>query len=118
MLMSLKETIHWFSNIQYSIIMPGHQVMALDTANRRITEEKGTIKVAYNANRMSEKITTHPRKWVPFFRFFSTPLSINKITAFFIHECPYIEGASELPSRSNVSSLSATFLIFFKSSGL
>lgn len=53
--MSLKETIHWFSNIQHSIIMPGHQVMALDTANRRIAEGKGSIKVNYNTNRMLEK---------------------------------------------------------------
>ena len=29
-----------------------------------------------------------------------------------------MEGARELPRRSNVSSLSAIFLIFFKSSGL
>lgn len=61
---------------------------------------------------------TNPLKWVPFFKFFSTPLSINSITAFFIHECPYMEGAREFPRRSNVSSLSAIFLMFFKSSGL
>ena len=58
----------------------------------------------------------YPLKWVPFFRFFSTPLSNSKITAFLIHKCPYIEGASEFPSRSNVSFLLAISFILLRSS--
>ena len=60
----------------------------------------------------------HPRSRVPLGRTFSTPPNNMHNMAFFMYSCPWMDGASDLLSNSNISTflLWASFLHFWTSS--